>query len=135
MTRVRVLLNQDVRNSFCYGYRSGDPLKFAVSYQADVSSAKNADGLPLSILENAFERFNIGEPEKDSIVFEYRVLGRNRSLSVGDLVQVDDEVYACSSFGWDKVSDTDAVLKGLDRYHWEVVDAIDKPRARADRDS
>lgn len=29
--------------------------------------------------------------------------GRGRSLSVGDVVQVGDEKFACLSFGWEKI--------------------------------
>jgi hypothetical protein len=29
--------------------------------------------------------------------------GRGRSLSVGDVVQVDDEKFVCLSFGWEKL--------------------------------
>lgn len=57
---------------------------------------------PWVILEDAFKRFNIGDPENDGIVYEYRAVGA-RSLSVGDLVEIDGTHYLCAPLGWTEV--------------------------------
>ena len=68
----------------------------AVSYTTD-----RTDG-DYAICEDAFERFNIGNPDRDPVVAEYRG-AEHRSLSVGDIVIVDGRPYVCASFGFDPV--------------------------------
>lgn len=89
---------------YCSSYRAwqpGDPVYRAVEY--DMPADMDDD----RICENAFERFNIGDPRTDNIVGKYRGAG-HRSLSVGDVVQIrrgDDRPteYTCASFGWNKL--------------------------------
>jgi hypothetical protein len=52
---------------------------------------------PESTLEGCFEEFNIGEGE---LAQEYRSY-ELRSLSVGDLVAIDTDVYVVASFGFE----------------------------------
>jgi hypothetical protein len=74
-------------------------------------------------LNQAFETFNIGTNE---LAAQYRAR-RLRSLSVGDVVQVRSDFYACDSVGWSKVSaddlnilDAEAAEKVIrDRYEFE----------------
>jgi hypothetical protein len=57
----------------------------------------------LALLEEAFRLFNVGhDPDigpVDDRALTYRHRG-NRSLSVGDVVGIDDRYYTCGSFGW-----------------------------------
>ena len=46
-------------------------------------------------LELLFERFNM-EDKPESYM--------GRSMSVGDIVEIDNNVYVCASFGWNKVA-------------------------------
>jgi len=46
------------------------------------------------ILEGLFERFNCGE---------YPESYRGHSLSVGDIVELNDNLYICDSIGWNKI--------------------------------
>lgn len=48
------------------------------------------------ILNDAFEMFNVGD---DGIAKEYRER-KLRSLSVGDVVVIDQRAYSCESVGW-----------------------------------
>lgn len=55
-----------------------------------------------AVLEDAFTRFNVGDPDTDSVVQEYREAG-NPSLSVGDVVIVGAKRYECKRMGWEEV--------------------------------
>lgn len=59
----------------------------------------------MAICERAFELFNIGDPDTNAVVHRYRSAG-NRSLSVGDVVVIDDRAFTCASFGWEPVEFT-----------------------------
>jgi hypothetical protein len=52
-----------------------------------------------AILNLAFEAFNIGET---GVAADYRAR-RLRSLSVGDVVEIDGRQYRCASLGWTRV--------------------------------
>jgi hypothetical protein len=73
-------------------YEPGHALRRTVTYTTDSDDHHR-------ILENAYERFNIGL-DSDPVVAEYRST-RNRSLSVGDVVVIDGTPYSCEPFGWD----------------------------------
>lgn len=64
-----------------------------------------------TILPNAFERFNVGT---DAIANLYRERG-NRSLSVGDIVVIDDEAWVCHSLGWNRLPDFTPTTKEANR--------------------
>jgi hypothetical protein len=71
----------------------GDHVFFGISYPSELTD-------DLAICEQAFEWFNIG-PDHLPVVQIYRQSGL-RSLSVGDVIVLDDErAYTCASFGWD----------------------------------
>lgn len=83
-------------------WAEGDPVYFAIRYEMPETMTD------LAICDDAFERFNIGDPASDDLVAIYR--GRElRSLSVGDVVQVkrpdydSAATYGCGRFGWDKL--------------------------------
>ena len=59
----------------------------------DFNSSDTRDSselVTLEILELIFEKFNINHPE------DYR----GRSISTGDIVQLDDKMYMCDTFDW-----------------------------------
>ena len=65
-------------------------------------------------LDKMFRWFNIGADPTEAeaiklLVAEYRIR-RNRSLSVGDVIQVGDKFYACASAGWDEVPANELAL-------------------------
>lgn len=93
--KVEVYLNETVDEDgrptgFFMGYREGDTMRLAISYEDD--------GDDMEIAERAFKEFNIGS---GPLAQEYRA-GRNRSLSVGDLVKIDGVAYSVEPFGWER---------------------------------
>jgi hypothetical protein len=91
-----------------FGYKPGQPLMRVARY---IDTTENSE--PAAIASAAFHTFNVGDdPEfgvPDPRAVEYRKRG-NRSLSVGDVVQVDDTWLACASFGWDVVAAPEWVI-------------------------
>lgn len=79
------------------GYREGHRLVLVTQFEMDGGAVDN------STLEEVFRLLNVGDdPEfgtPDPRAVAYRAAG-NRSLSVGDVVQVDGEWFAVDRFGW-----------------------------------
>lgn len=88
--RVTIALNADP----LAGYRGDFSDITTVSSYEDVSDRDD-----FAICERAFEMFNIGDPDTNEVVRLYRSAG-HRSLSVGDVVIVDNRAYGCSPCGW-----------------------------------
>jgi hypothetical protein len=88
-----------VRDRSWVEWEADDVTFLAVEY-AETDDSDSA------ICNRAFERFNIGEPERDDVVARYRANGTVRSLSVGDVVVIDDRAYTCASVGWQRVEFT-----------------------------
>lgn len=82
-------------------YEPGDIMHLAFEYPHDDHVED------LILCEEAFRWFNIGD--KLPVVRRYRQAG-NRSLSVGDVVVIDDRAYAVAPFGWDRLEDFDPTL-------------------------
>jgi folylpolyglutamate synthase/dihydropteroate synthase len=79
------------------------PLVKVFEYEADDYCTS------VELLNRAFEEFNVGTGPRAQA---YRAR-RLRSLSVGDVIQVDNVAFACASFGWDEVDLSEAkVLEG-----------------------
>jgi hypothetical protein len=55
------------------------------------------------LLVDAFDTFNVGS---DELAAQYRAR-KLRSLSVGDVVEINDSAYACESVGWELCSSDD----------------------------
>lgn len=91
-----------VRTWFHHSFRG--PYNPAMRYTEAVSYQVDDDLDDLYIAEMAFDRFNIGDPDSDPVVAEYRRAG-NRSLSVGDVVLIDEAPWFCGSIGWDLLDD------------------------------
>ncbi|MFX0581016.1 hypothetical protein [Nocardia nepalensis] len=97
---VQVFLNR-APHSLLHGYTPAAPLVLAYEYTVPAAAAP-ADAV---ILERAFAAFN-GHPEHpdDHAHADEWADKRLRSLSVGDVVAIDDRHYACESAGWTRVA-------------------------------
>ena len=82
-----------VRDRSWVEWEPGDVTFLAVEY-AETDDSDSA------ICNRAFERFNIGEPERDDVVARYRAGNTVRSLSIGDVVVIGDRAYTCAPIGW-----------------------------------
>ncbi|MFI2478693.1 hypothetical protein [Nocardia xishanensis] len=94
--RVTVWLNHDP-DAIIVGHRPGARLVLAYRYTLPAATA----GTDSLLLERIFAAFN-SEPvhpddERHSATWTAQ---RLRSLSVGDVVAIDDRHYACESVGW-----------------------------------
>ena len=104
--QVRVYLNTDP-TALLTGYRPDAPVTLAYTYQLHADPAADTDEV---LLERVFATFN-DHPEHDDdqihtdTWYAEGLLGVTglRSLSVGDLVALDDHHYACGSRGWTRV--------------------------------
>jgi hypothetical protein len=80
-----------------YGYKPGHAMCPVFTYVT--CATPDSTNIP----EDAFKMFNAPEdylsPEELALARRYRA-NRLRSLSIGDIVQVDDTYYACESFGF-----------------------------------
>jgi hypothetical protein len=83
-----------VYNTSFRPYEIGDEIYLAATY-TETDEADDAIHC-----ERAFERFNVGD---DEIARQYRADG-HRSLSVGDLVVIENRAYTVASFGWQTVT-------------------------------
>ena len=103
--RVRILLNH--RHAKIWGYRSSDVLREVYSYDEDpdLDADDPSPSDDAQFLRRIFERFNIGA---DRHAHHYFRAG-NRSLSVGDVVAIDDRYYACAESEWIPI-DTPATI-------------------------
>ncbi|WP_327097141.1 hypothetical protein OIE68_46015 [Nocardia vinacea] len=97
---VRVFLNH-APHSLLHGYTPAAPLVLAYEYTVPTGSP-SADAV---ILERAFAAFN-GHPEHpdDHTHADAWAAKPLRSLSVGDVVAIDDRHYACESAGWTRIA-------------------------------
>ncbi|WP_280463163.1 hypothetical protein [Nocardia carnea] len=93
--QVRVFLNRS-RVAFA-GYQPGAPLVLAFTFTLPTPRAIN----DLEVLDRVFAMFNDhplhAEDQQHTRAWYDSGL---RSLSVGDVVALDDRSYACASFSW-----------------------------------
>lgn len=94
--QVRVYLNTDL-TAMLTGHQPGAPMTLAYTYRVRADRADTDEIL----LERVFAAFN-DHPEHDDDHPHTRAWYTNgfRSLSVGDVVGLDDRHYACRSSGW-----------------------------------
>lgn len=97
---VSVYLNES-QDHYVFGYQPGDALREAARFAVAPSLLDARDG-QYAVLEMVFRELNIDEPA-EAWAREYRTR-RNRSLSVGDVVQIGECAYAVASCGWDNVA-------------------------------
>ncbi|WP_157183980.1 hypothetical protein [Nocardia takedensis] len=96
---VRVYLNADP-GAMLRGYRTGAPLTLAYHCRLLIDPDDGADAIEL--LDRVYAAFN-GHPDTDLDNAHTRAWYSqgHRSLSVGDVIVLDDDlVYARSTFGW-----------------------------------
>lgn len=97
---VQVWLNEAPDGlNFLRGYRYGDKMRLATEYYTDIALVSDS---AIPALEQAFRELNVDYPSQDWAQ-EYRQR-RNRSLSVGDVVVIGEQAWACDSFGWTRVT-------------------------------
>lgn len=83
----KMFMSWDILNKCCGGFDIAD---YKEVYSSELQTNINKKEL---ILDKIFEKFNINHPEDFT----------GHSLSVSDVVILDNETYFCDSFGWKKV--------------------------------
>ncbi|MGY1898358.1 hypothetical protein [Nocardia gipuzkoensis] len=98
---VRVFLN-NTPHATLHGYTRAARLDLAYEYTIPTEEAADDEAL----LDRAFAAFN-GYPDRpeDHLHADAWTDKRFRSLSVGDVVIIDDRYYACQSRGWVRIPD------------------------------
>ncbi|WP_433755796.1 hypothetical protein [Nocardia sp. CA-135398] len=97
---VRVFLNR-APYSLLHGYTPDAPLVLAYQYNVPAEGAP-ADAV---ILERAFAAFNGHPTHPDDHAHADAWADKPlRSLSVADVVAIDDRHYACESAGWTRIA-------------------------------
>lgn len=118
MTTFRIYLNraQDLFRRFGSdgGYHVGDPLGF-VHEGAVITDESEA-----ALLEKIFEIYNIAHP------VDYR----ERSLSVGDVVEINGCRFACQPTGWTRLPK--GIVQTTDHYLAISDDELDRISAEMD---
>lgn len=97
--RVRVFHNNYAPSAFLRGYESGDTVTEVFTYSTQRTADTNDDVLAAE----AYTLFNVGHDSEfgvpDPRAVDYRAR-RNRSLSVGDVLDIDGRFFACDAVGW-----------------------------------
>lgn len=92
--------DSDGRRTGWFGYKNEDPIVHVATWWTTTVDNDNA------VLSKAFEIFNVGDDPEfgpvNPVALVYRER-KNRSLSVGDVVQVEGSFYACESVGWKRI--------------------------------
>ena len=108
--RVRVFHNNEVPESFLRGYETGQTVTEVFAFDETNFDPKIHDHL--SLAEHAFELLNIGDdPEfgtPDQRAVDYRRRG-NRSLSVGDVLAIDERFLSCDRIGFRELDQPPAI--------------------------
>lgn len=101
---VRILHNQDERNSFVFGYRHGDPL--VQVYEGEHRFIyRDPKGAEFS-LEHIFE-------QNQWVDDRHPWYDEARSISVGDVIVLHDKAYACEQIGFREINPVDAGIREL----------------------
>jgi hypothetical protein len=114
-----IINNSDDRYKFIDGWhpRHTPDCVEAITWKSTAGSDAQAAEKAFSLLNNPFEdRYGYFEPDRCEAEINLSVTGIDardiveyhknfHSLSVGDLVKVDDRIYACESLGWTEVTD------------------------------
>lgn len=101
---VRILHNQDERNSFAVGYRHGDPLiqvyegEHRLLYREEIEMS----------LELIFEQNHQWGGSNHQPWYKSA-----RSLSVGDVIVIHNRAFACEEIGFREINPVDAGIEEL----------------------
>jgi hypothetical protein len=92
-----------------FGYEHGHPVQKLFSYEAPSTSDL------MELAEEAFGAFNaplelLAEPYR-VVAERYRAAG-NRSLYVGDVLNIDESWLACASSGWVELEQAPVEVRG-----------------------
>jgi hypothetical protein len=122
MKQIIVKINRsERRDKYFEGYQEGDPLEAALSIEVFNAGLASPDDPDDVLLEKIFHALNVDDYQggygnlTGRDVKEYHQ--KYPSLSVGDVVEINGQPYACQRLGWQK----------LERDHdsWVWVDAAD----------
>ena len=94
--KVNVSINQSERRFLTGGYQPGDPMKLALTFEAEAESA-------LTLCDRVFAALNAPAPAPVGTLDVPHILAYHQtypSLSVGDIVEVDGKRYVCQTVGW-----------------------------------
>jgi hypothetical protein len=89
------------------GYQDGNPVVLVAQFESP-------DGDHMALLERAWFTYNVGhepefgEPQVEAIQYRRRL---NRSLSIGDVVQIDGAWYECCTMGWEHLNKPPRVVQ------------------------
>jgi len=100
--KVNVYINDWKNRRMSGGYAPGDPLTLALSFEAEAGSALDLCDLVFAAL-NRDGLSPLGSLDVARIAAYHQVYP---SLSVGDIVEVDGQKYACQTVGWLPVATT-----------------------------
>ncbi|MCK5548164.1 MAG: hypothetical protein KAI64_04065, partial [Thermoplasmata archaeon] len=106
MKDILVKINRSERRDRFNGYQDGDPMDTALSIQVFNAGLASPDDSDQDLLEKVFAALNapffspIGNLTEQDIKEYHR---EYPSLSVGDVVQINGQPYACEGVGWRKL--------------------------------
>ena len=98
MSKVQILLNPNRFEFFTSSEAKKPTLRAMLQFEQTTPFYVN-DMVGEEAAEEAFDLTNNPSREDERM----RVYGRGQSVSVGDVVLVDDDVYLCMSCGWEKL--------------------------------
>ena len=106
-TMITVLLNETTdergRNPGFFGYEPANHVLRPALMVTPAQIDRTPSASDISILERMYHLLNVGDdpdfgtPHPVAVAYRER---QNRSLSVGDIVAIDNRWYTCASFGW-----------------------------------
>lgn len=103
-----IYYNLNAPYSLTKGYRSTDHVTKVMEAIYDISLEET----DIEILERIFQFLNLFEESSDTAIpKEYTVFNFcfhvDRSMSIGDVVEIDGKFYACNPTGWKLLEEND----------------------------
>jgi len=92
-TRIEIRYNQNWPDCLIYGFKPTDETKLVATVTIGVHTYET----DVDVCERIFRMFNVVEGHETPVVLGIR------SMCVGDLVVIDNVVYACQNVGFIKV--------------------------------
>ena len=97
-----VYLNEGDDHFFGFNTHAPARLYQAAQFDLEILDEAPAGAVVPGALESVFEQLNVRRPQH-SWALRYRLAG-HRSLSVGDVVVLGENSWACASVGWTPIS-------------------------------